>query len=321
MPNAKAITLKQLRALSAIVQSGSITAAARLLHVTPPAVSTQLKTLEEAIDARVMHRGPDGTIALTLVGEEMLQTARKIEIALEQSVERIRAIQSGRAGYVSIGVVSTGKYFAPGLVSDLKTRHPEIEIGLRVGNRDAMIEALARGEVELAIMGRPPQVPEVEAEELGPHPYIMIAPPTHRLTHLEAVTSDALLRETFLGREEGSGTRILMRRYLDRIGEGRPYRMIEMGTNETIKQAVMAGLGIAVISAHTVVPELEAGRLVTIPAEGLPLMRKWYLVRLKGLDLSPTAAAFQSFVLELDGTYLPQLPRPMLIDRWEDIPV
>lgn len=321
MANGKAITLKQLRALAAIVETGSITAAAGVLHVTPPAVSTQLKTLEEGIAARTMTRGPDGKIALTPVGEELLGTVKKIEAALEQSLERIRAIQAGQAGYVSIGVVSTGKYFAPGLVGDLKKRHPEIEIGLKVGNRDAIVEALARGEVELAIMGRPPQVPEVEADDLGPHPYILIAPPTHRLAQESDILPKTLLAETFLAREQGSGTRILMRRYLDRIGEGTPYRMIEMGTNETIKQAVMAGLGIALISAHTVVPELEAGRLVSLAGEGLPLVRHWYLVRLAGQDLSPVAGAFRNFVLELEGSYLPQLPKPMLVDRWEDMPV
>jgi DNA-binding transcriptional LysR family regulator len=321
MQHGKGITLKQLRALAAIVETGSITAAAGILHVTPPAVSTQLKTLEEAISGRVLNRGPDGRISLTPVGEELLGTVQKIEGALEQSLERIRAIQSGRAGHVSVGVVSTGKYFAPGLVSDLKKRHPEIEIGLKVGNRDRIVDQLARGEIELAIMGRPPQVPKVEADELGEHPYVVIAPPTHRLAQAEVVTPEALLKETFLGREEGSGTRILMRRYLDRIGEGRPYRMVEMGTNETIKQAVMAGLGIALISAHTIGPELEAGRLGTVPAEGLPLIRHWYLVRLAEADLSPTAAAFRNFLLELDGSYLPKLPRPVRMERWEDMPV
>lgn len=309
----RAVTLKQLRALAAIVETGSITAAAGSLHVTPPAVSTQLKALEETVEAQVLRRGPDGKVALTSVGEELLATILKIETALELGFERIRAIRAGLAGYVSIGVVSTGKYFAPQLVADLKVRHPEIEIGLKVGNRGAIVEALTRGAIELAIMGRPPTEPAVEAEVLGPHPYIIIVPPEHPLARARAVSPQALLAETFLGREEGSGTRILMRRYLDRIGEGRPYRMVEMGTNETIKQAVMAGLGIAVISAHTVVPELEAGRLVMLRAEGLPIERQWYLIKLAEMELSPTAQAFRSFLLELDGQYLPKLPRPMIL--------
>lgn len=308
MPHPKSITLKQLRALSAIVETGSITAAAGKLHVTPPAVSTQLKTLEDSVCAQVMTRGPDGKTALTPVGVELLGTVRKIETALEQSFERIRAMNEGLAGHVSIGVVSTGKYFAPGLVADLKKRHPEIDIGLKVGNRNAIVEMLSRGAIELCIMGRPPQEPEVDHVVLGDHPYIIVAAPDNPLADLAEVPADALLRETFLTREEGSGTRITMRRFLDQIGEGRTYRMVEMGTNETIKQAVMVGLGIAMISAHTIGPELEQGRLKRLKMPGLPVNRAWYLVHLKGAELSPTARAFQDFLLELKGAYLPTLP-------------
>ncbi len=321
MAHPKSITLKQLRALAAIVETGSITAAAGTLHVTPPAVSTQLKSLEESVCAQVLHRGPDGKVSLTPVGRELLGTIHKIETALSQSFARIEALKAGMAGYVSIGVVSTGKYFAPGLVARLKQRLPEVEIGLKVGNRDTIVEALGRGEIELAIMGRPPQDPPVEAEILGEHPYIVIAPPDHRLAQLPDVHPEALLEETFLGREPGSGTRILMRRYLDRIGEGRPYRMIEMGTNETIKQAVMAGLGLAIISAHTVVPELEAGRLVMLRMEGLPIIRHWYLVRPANAELSATGRAFRDFLLAANGDYFPKLPKPLLVERWEDQPI
>lgn len=307
MPHPKSITLKQLRALSAIVDTGSITAAAGKLHVTPPAVSTQLKTLEDSVCAQVLNRGPDGKTALTAVGEELLGTIHKIETALEQSFERIRAMNEGLAGHVSVGVVSTGKYFAPGLVADLKKRHPEIDIGLKVGNRDAIVEMLSRGAIELCIMGRPPQAPEVEHITLGDHPYLIVAAPDNPLTQLDEVPADLLLNETFLTREEGSGTRITMRRYLDQVGEGRTYRTVEMGTNETIKQAVMAGLGVAMISAHTIAPELEQGRLKRLKMPGLPVVRWWHLVRLRETTLSPTAQAFQDFLLELDGAYLPKL--------------
>ncbi|MEM9369874.1 MAG: LysR family transcriptional regulator [Pseudomonadota bacterium] len=308
MPHPKSITLKQLRALSAIVDTGSITAAAGKLHVTPPAVSTQLKTLEDSVCAQVLKRGPDGKTSLTPVGTELMGTIIKIESALEQSFERIRAMNDGLAGHVSIGVVSTGKYFAPGLVADLKKRHPEIDIGLKVGNRETIVEALSRGAIEIAIMGRPPQDPEVDHIMLGEHPYILIAASEHPLAQMKEVPADMLFNETFLSREEGSGTRITMRRYLDQVGEGRAYRMIEMGTNETIKQAVMAGLGIAMISAHTIEAELDHERLKVLNCPGLPVIRWWYMVKLKGVDLSPTASAFRDFLLELEGSYFPKLP-------------
>ena len=308
MQYSKALTLKHLRALAAIVDAGSVTAAAGKLHVTPPAVSTQLRGLEEIVGAQVLLRGPNGKIALTPIGTELLATVRKIENALDLSVQRVTAMRTGLAGYVSVGVVSTGKYFAPGLVARMKRIHPEIEVGLKVGNREDIIERLSRGEIELAIMGRPPQAPPSDYDELGDHPYVVIAPPEHPLAGRAKVLSGDLLGETFLCRENGSGSRILMTRYLDRIGEGRPYRSIEMGTNETIKQAVMAGLGVAIISAHTIVPELEAGRLVTLPLEGMPIIRKWYLIRLNDAAISPVAAAFRKFLLELNGDYLPSLP-------------
>lgn len=304
----KALTLKQLRALTAIVDAGSVTAAAGLLHVTPPAVSTQLRGLEEIVGAQVLHRGPDGQIGITPIGEELLATARRVEHALDLCFRRVTAMRAGLAGHVSVGVVSTGKYFAPGLVARMKRTHPEIEVGLKVGNREEIIDMLARGAIELAIMGRPPVSPESVCDELGEHPYLVIAPPGHRLAGHRRVDPAEILDETFLCREEGSGSRILMTRYLDRIGEGRPYRVVEMGTNETIKQAVMAGLGIAVISGHTVVPELEAGRLVALPLEGMPIMRNWYLIRLAETAMSPVAAAFRRFLLDLKGDYLPRIP-------------
>ena len=310
MVHRKALTLKQLRVLAAIVDAGSITAAAGVLRVTPPAVSTQLRSLEEIFGARTLERGPDGRIKLTPVGRELLATVLKIETALDLCIRRVTAMRTGLAGHVSVGVVSTGKYFAPGLVARLRRMHPEIEIGLKVGNHQKIIERLGRGEVELAIMGRPPQAPASEQDALGEHPYVVIAPPDHPLAGLARVEPEALLEQTFLCREEGSGSRSLMIRYLDQLGEGRPYRTVEMGTNETVKQAVMAGLGLAVISGHTVVPELAAGRLALLRLEGMPMVRSWYLVRLAETQLSPVAAAFRRSLLELDGDYLPRLPEP-----------
>ncbi len=190
----------------------------------------------------------------------------------------------------------------------MKRSHPEIEVGLRVGNREEIIDMLSKGGIELAIMGRPPVSPANVCDELREHPYLVIAPPDHPLAGRKRTDPDELLGETFLCREEGSGSRILMIGYLDRIGEGRPYRIVEMGTNATIKQAVMAGLGVAAISGHTVAPELEAGRLVALPLAGMPIMRTWYLIRLAETEMSPVAAEFRRFLLDLGGDYLPKVP-------------
>ena len=307
MVRENAITLKQLRALTATADLGSLTAAAGILNVTPPAVSTQLRTLEENIGSEILQRGPNGRFSPTAVGQEIVNVTQQIEGALRLSYQRINALKSGSAGHVTLGVVSTAKYFAPQLVAEMQEAHPEIEIGLTVGNRGEIIAALQRQTIELAIMGRPPREPLVEADVLGDHPHVLIAPPKHRLAAVRDISSQVLREEVFLMREEGSGTRAMMSQYLDNLGEGRPYRTIMMGTNETIKQAVMAGLGIAIISAHTVIAEQEAGRLVTLDSPGLPIRRRWFLIRRKGVELSPIAERFRAFLLDLKGEFLPDI--------------
>ncbi|MEO0679522.1 MAG: LysR family transcriptional regulator [Pseudomonadota bacterium] len=303
-----AVTLKQLRALAAIDAHGSVTAAAGALNVTPPAVSSQLRALEANLEAELVRRGPDAPAVLTPAGRQMLAAIEHIEATLTAAAERVAAAAEGRTGRVAFGVVSTGKYFAPSLIRQLRDQHPELEVALRIGNRGAIIAALERREVDLALMGRPPASPKVEADLLGPHPHVIVAPPDHPLARRRTVEPEALLRETFLMREDGSGTRILMSRFLDRIGGGRPWRGQDMGTNETIKQAVMAGLGIAFISAHTVRAEIETGRLTTLPVAGLPMMRDWMLIRRADAPLSPAAERFRALVLAQEGRFLPAWP-------------
>jgi DNA-binding transcriptional LysR family regulator len=202
-------------------------------------------------------------------------------------------------------VVSTAKYFAPGLVMRTRKAFPGLEIELKIGNRQEILDALDRDEFDLTIMGRPPREPAVTAHGLGDHPHIIVAPPDHRLAGQDSVSASDLLAETFLSRKPGSGTRILMERYLDRIGEGQTYTRYELGTNETIKQAVIAGLGIALLSAHTVTAEIESGRLVSLNAQGLPLIRQWFLVHREDRPLGPAASSVHDFLIGLDGSFLP----------------
>ncbi len=308
MTNESAITLKQLRALVAIAENGSLTAAAEVLGLTPPAVSTQLKLLEENLGVRLMMRGNDGKTSLTSPGEEVFRSTKQIEASLTNCYEKVKSIRQGKLGYLAIGVVSTGKYFAPQLVSMFQEENPNIQVGLRIGNREEIITHVMEGAVDVAIMGRPPRSPIVTAEILGPHPHIFIAPKGHRLATGRDVLPDDLLGETFLVRERGSGTRILMERLLDRLGEGRPYETVGMGTNETIKQAVIAGLGIAFISGHTVANELADGRLVQIKAPGVPIIRQWFLMHRRDMPLTAVTEKFRRFVIAKKGSYLPRIP-------------
>jgi len=308
MINEAAITLKQLRALAAIRENGSLTAAAESLGLTPPAVSTQLRLLEENLGTRLVMRGNDGKTSLTSPGLEVLRATNQIEASLTNCYDRVKSIRQGKVGFVGIGVVSTGKYFAPQLVSDFQRENPDIQVALRIGNREEIIAMVMEGAVDVAIMGRPPRAPVVTAEILGPHPHIFVAPNGHKLATGCDVSPDDLLAETFLVRERGSGTRILMERLLDRLGEGRPYETVGMGTNETIKQAVIAGLGIAFLSGHTVASELADGRLVQIKAPGVPIIRQWFLMHRRDMPLTAVTEKFRKFIVGQKGKYLPILP-------------
>lgn len=307
MSKPDAITFKQLRAIRAVAEHGTLSAAAEAVGLTPPAIHTQLRILEENLQCRLVDRGGAKGARLTAEGQAVLAAQYTIQNALEGCLQQVRALQDGQSGVVVLGVVSTGKYFAPGLVAMLQQHYPDIDVVLRVGNRDMIVRALQQQSIDLAIMGRPPRSPAAILEQIGSHPHVMIAPPDHALAGKDNISADELLSQTFIAREDGSGTRILMIRYLDRIGDGTTYRFIEMGTNETIKQAVIAGLGIAMISQHTVTEELKSGRLVTIEPEGLPIERKWYLLQREELAVTPAIATVHRFISDLQGSFLPAL--------------
>lgn len=304
MVDFRSLSLKQLRAFAATIRTGSVTQAAADLFVTPPAVTTHLKSLEKIVGQPVYQRNVEGPEP-TEVGRELLEAADEIEKVIERTSQRIDALNAGATGSVTLGVVSTGKYFAPGIVANFRQHHPEIRVRLSIGNRTEIIKGLERREYDLLIMGRPPAHVAVDREVLGDHPHVLVAAPDHPLVGDPEILPEDLLRETFLAREEGSGTRILMTRFLDRIGGGRTFNMVEMGTNETIKQAVMAGLGVAIISAHTCHSELEEGKLATLQVQGLPLVRQWFLIHRSDRALTKAAEVLRRFIIGHKGEMLP----------------
>ncbi|MBC7770011.1 MAG: LysR family transcriptional regulator [Phycisphaerales bacterium] len=304
MSDLRGLSLRQLRALAATVELGSVSAAARQLYVTPPAISIQLKLLAKIAGAEIVQRTPTG-FEPTDVGRELLTAANEIDRLLGRFQDRIAALKAGATGLVSLGVVSTGKYFAPAIVAAFQRAEPGIVVKLSIGNRSEIIKGLEQHEFDLLIMGRPPEHVEVMREILGDHPHILIAPPDHPLANQPGLGPEDLAQQTFLAREEGSGTRMLMARFIDRMG-GRSYKVVEMGTNETIKQAVMAGLGIAIISAHTCASELAQGKLIALQVGGLPIVRQWYLIHRIDRELSHAARRFQSFVANNKPALLPR---------------
>jgi len=285
------ITFKQLRALSAVVKTGSISSSADLLSLTPPAVHTQLRVLEENFGCTLVNRTRNGSFEATAAGAALLEAFDTAMSAFGKAVDLIDAMKKGMAGRVVLGVVSTGKYFAPSIVAQLRKGYPDIEVVLQVGNRDRIISDLETGRIDLAIMGRPPRQPEVTAYSIGDHPHVLIAHPGHPLAQGTPASTAEILSEHFIMREPGSGTRILAMRFLDQLGEGQPFTYTEMESNESIKQAVIAGLGVALISAHTVIEELKSRRLSLIRAERLPIIRHWFLLHRS--DITPNPALNQ----------------------------
>ncbi|WP_417725441.1 LysR family transcriptional regulator [Salipiger sp.] len=302
------LTFKQLRALEAVERTGSIARASEELGLSAPAVHSQLKALDETFGCAMLSRAGSGKFRVTAEGRALLDAHLRADAGFRLALRRIDSLQKGMAGTVVLGVVSTGKYFAPGIVARLRRAYPEIEILLQIGNRDRIIAGVQDGAFDLAIMGRPPREPPLEALSIGDHPHVLIAGPDHPLAGRGDLTADEVLAETILMREQGSGTRILATRFLDRLGEGKTYERTEMGTNETIKQAVIAGLGIALISYHTVVEELRSGRLVALDLPGLPILRHWFLLHRSDTVLSGAGRTVLAFIAAEKDGFLPAWP-------------
>jgi LysR family transcriptional regulator for metE and metH len=241
-PGMRRVTLKQLRGLAAVIRTGTVSGAAQALNVTPPAITLQMRQLEEAAGMPLVER-TDAGLRATDGGREVLATATRIEAALTDCGEALEALSGIDGGRVSVGVISTAKYFARRARAAFAKAHPKVEMRLQVGNRQDMIAALRHYDLDFAITGRPPEDFEVEKALIGDHPHIVIGPPDHVLARRKRIALSDLADETFLLREQGSGTRFLMQRLFSEAGLN-PNLGMEIGSNETIKQAVMAGLGI-----------------------------------------------------------------------------
>jgi len=302
------MTMRQLRAVAEIARRGTIASAARALGLTGPAVTLTLKQIEEGLGLLLFDRTAQG-MRLTDAGIAVNQTALEVEAALSRLDETVNGLKGLSAGTVQIGAVSTAKYYAPALIAGFKRRHPIIDVRLTLGNREEIIKALGDFAIDCAVMGRPPKGLPVEAAVFGDHPLIMIAGPEHRLAGGVGLSRNELSGETLLVREAGSGTRTSMEIFLGDLIADPSIHFVEFGSNETIKQAVMAGLGIAFLSAHTVAEEIKAGRLVAIDMEGLPIRRQWFIVRRRDKTLSPPARAYFDFVVHSGAQFLPHFPK------------
>jgi len=298
-------TVKQLRLLRAAARGCSFASAAAECHVTPPAVTMHMHQLEADVGLPLFERNGRG-VALTAAGREVLTAAERIEAVLADCAAGLAALKSLASGCVTVGAVSTAKYFAPPMLAAFARAHPSIDIKLVVGNREETIAAFKSGRLDIAIMGRPPQDVAVESVPIGDHPQVLVAPPQHPLAGRRSLSPLAIAGETILMREVGSGTRLMAERFVARHRIKARIGM-EIGSNETIKQAVMAGLGIAFISAHTIAAEIDDGRLTMLDIIGLPEIRHWFVVRLAAKRMMPAACALRDFLVSEGRRFLPNV--------------
>jgi DNA-binding transcriptional LysR family regulator len=306
MAGLKDVSLRQLQILASAARTGSFSRTSEEIHLSQPAVSMQMKALED-LAAQPLFDRVGRRVKLTDAGELLAGYAERVLSLLDEAEDALAARKGLRGGRVRVAAVSTAMYFAPKLLAGFSREHGAVQVSLALENREAVVALLARNHVDLAIMGRPPEELETEAEPFADHPHVVIAPPDHPLASRRRAPLSALAGELFVVREPGSGTRSAMERFFAerevavRVG-------MEMGSNEAIKQAVMAGMGLGFISLHTVGLELAAGRLALVRAEGLPVTRKWHVVRLAEKRLSPAAEAMRRHVVETGARFLREWP-------------
>jgi len=292
----KGASLRQLKAFATVARHRSFVRAAEELHLTPPAVSLQVSQLEREVGLPLFERRGK-TVSLTMPGEYLLVYARRMlgtQKEADDAMARLRGAQTGR---ITIGMVSTAKYFLPRLLARFREEHRGVELRMSIGNREQLIAQLRDAEVDLAVMGRPPREIEARAEQFAEQPHAIVASPLHRLAGLHQVAPSMLSGEEFIVREQGSGTRAAMEQFF-RDHRVTPLQVMETTSNETIKQAVIANMGLSFLSLHTAGLELQNGLLVVLDVVGLPLVRRWHIVHLQGKSLSPAVEALRYFVLE-----------------------
>ena len=297
------ITFRQLRVFTEVARQGSMIRAAENLHLTPPAVSMQIKEVESQVGLSLFDRH-GRRVSLSTAGEYFLVHAKRLLADLKEAENAMARFKRLDHGLLTIGIVSTAKYFVPHLLARFHEEHPGIDVRLRVvGNREQLVTLMEAGEVDLSVMGRPPKELATRAEAFAAHPLVFVAPPGHPLLEGGQVSVGAMQGYPFIAREHGSGTRAAMAAF---FAEHRfePRITMEMSSNETIKQAVMAGMGLAFLSLHTIGLEVRTGLLRLLDVEGTPLMRTWNIVRLQSKVLSPAAEAFRYFIIERAEAHL-----------------
>lgn len=294
---ARYATLRQLQVFEAVARLGSFTRAAEELFLAQPTVSMQIKKLVDTIDLPLIEQ-VGIRIQLTDAGREVYAACRQVFQALGELETKIADVKGVKRGHLRVAVITSSKYLAPFLLGQFHRQHPDIEITLKVTNREQLLEWVANREHDLYIMGQPPEEIEVEAHPLVPNPLVVMASRDHPLVHVPNISLKRLLEEPFIMREPGSGTRAAIVRLFESNGLTPPIAKMEFDNNEAIKQAVSAGLGITVLSLHSLSLEGTSGPIALLDVKDFPIERHWYMVYPKGKKLSVVARSFLDLVRE-----------------------
>ncbi|MBI5890542.1 MAG: LysR family transcriptional regulator [Nitrosomonadales bacterium] len=289
------VSLRQLQVFESVARHLSHSRAAAELFLSQPAVSMQIKQAEIAVGLPLFDQ-VGKKLHLTAAGNELLHYARLILQQMQEMEAVFDEMKGLERGHLNISVVSTANYFMPQLLAKFIQAHPKIKVSLSVANRDAVIRQLVENTADLAIMGQPPEGADMRAEAFMENPLVVIAAPAHPLARAKNIQPKQLAKETFLLREQGSGTRGVVERYFAGHKLALPAHM-EMDTNEAIKQSVQAGMGIGIISRHGIEMELETRRLVMLDVDRFPIVRHWYIVHRKNKRASTAALEFERYLL------------------------
>jgi len=299
------LTMRQLQVFCAVARQGSVQGAAQVLHLTPPAVSLQVKEVERQAGHTLFDRS-GRRMSLTTAGEYFLHYARRVLATLKDAEDTMARLARLETGRVMIGMVGAASYFLPQLLLRFRAEHPAVDVRLRMGSRPQLAGMLHANEVDLCVMGRVPVEAACRVEPFAMHPHSLVTAPDHPFARAEGVPARALAEQPFIVREPDSGARELLQQYLDAHGI-QPSFVMEMPSNEAIKHAVMAGMGVSLLSLHTIALEWSNGLLAAPAVEGMPVVRRWNLVHAAGKALSPAAESFRYFMLEHGEAHLAAL--------------
>lgn len=289
------ITLRQLQIVEAIVQTGSYSLAAERLHMTQPAISMQMKQLEHNIGLKLFERQAK-RIILTSAGQDIHKFSRQIIAQYNDMQETILSIKDAQSGRIKVSAATTANHLITQMIANFSRTHSGISVALDITNRQQLLQQLTAFEPDIVIMGEPPPRLELVSEQLIPNPLVVIAHAEHELVGEYNIPFPEIAEHEFVVREVGSGTRAAIERFF--VEQGADFKStLEMGSNEAIKNAVIAGLGLGIVSLHSIKLELEAGKLLILNVEGLPIIRHWHIVRRKGKYLLPAAREFMDFII------------------------